>query len=323
MNESPSVAVAIRPGRIGVYFAAALIVIAVAVTPLWVTSQYWLYLATTALIYAIVATGVNVTNGYLGMLNLAVAGQIGLGAYVCALLTLNHVPVPVAVMLAGAAGFLCSAGIFMVFGRLDGFFFGLSTLGAGEIIRLLLRNLEEFTNGVRGLRGYPELADAPSSSFWIVAASLLLIICALLIAIRSPVGLRWRAIRENPMKAAAAGVNVYGQKLFGYAVSGAIIALGGAYLALLMQYIDPFIADLKTLVTTILMVALGGPGTIAGPIIGAAVITMVPELLRVANEWRLIAYGLTLVAIVLVLPEGIAGTVTVYKRLRRKRIRRM
>src|SRR5690606_36502658 len=129
------------------------------------------------------------------------------------------------------------------------------TLRAGEIVRLLLRNLEDFTNGVRGLRGYPNLTENPATSFWVAGLTLLIMVCVLQLVIRSPIGLRWRGIRENPMKAAAAGVSVHTQKLLGYAVSGGIIALGGAYLALLMQYIDPALADLKTLVQTILMVA--------------------------------------------------------------------
>ncbi len=323
MNESlRDIALTKSPVVLLKYLALLLMLAAFAITPLWVQSQYWLYLFTTALIYGIIATGVNVTNGYLGMLNLAVAGQIGLGAYVCTLLTLNGMPVPVALILSAVAGFAVSALIFSVFGRLDGFFFGLSTLSAGEIIRLLLRNLEELTNGVRGLRGYPNLTDSAAASFWVSFVTLTVVVAGLVIAIRSPIGLIWRSIRENTMKAAAAGINVQIQKLLGYSISGAIIALGGAYLALLMQYIDPAIAELKMLVQVILMVALGGPGTISGPIFGAAAITLVPEILRVANEWRLIAYGVTLIAIVLLLPQGIVGAVNQYRRLRRKRIRR-
>lgn len=304
------------------YLALLLLLALAATTPLWMQSQYWLYLVTTALIYGIIATGVNITNGYLGMLNLAVAGQIGLGGYVCALMVMNGISVPVALMASAAAGFAVSALIFSVFARLDGFFFGLSTLAAGEIIRLLLRNLEDITNGVRGLRGYPNLTDSAAGSFWVTLITLVVVGAGLTIATRSPIGLVWRSIRENPMKAAAAGINVQTHRLLGYSVSGAVIALGGAYLALLMQYIDPTIAELKMLVQIILMVALGGPGTIAGPVLGAVVITLVPEILRVANEWRLIAYGVTLIAIVLMLPQGIVGALLQYKRLRRKRTRR-
>lgn len=302
---------------------AGAVLCAVALTPIWVTSQYWMYLANISLIFSVIAIGLNITNGYLGVLNLAVAGQIGLGAYVCALLTLAGAPVPLALVCAAVTGTAISALIYLLLGRLDGFFFGLSTLAAGEIIRLLLRNLEEWTNGVRGLRGYPPLADSPEFSFWILLATVALLLVGMLIVIRGPIGLVWQAIRENSMKAAAAGIRVQRQKLFGYTIAGAIISLGGGYLALLAQYIDPSISDLKMVVQAVLMVALGGFGTILGPVVGATVITLLPEVLRVTNELRLIAYGLALIAVVLVAPGGIVGTIRQMRRAWRVRNRRI
>lgn len=308
-----------KPATAAVAVAALALV---ALTPLWLTSQYWMYLANTSITFIIIGIGLNITNGYLGVLNLAVAGQIAIGAYTCVLLTLQGVPVPLALVGGAAAGAVASAITFSIFGRLDGFFFGLSTLAVGEIVRLLLRNLDQWTNGVRGLNGYPPLTASQALSFWILLASVTVILLAVAIVIRSPVGIVWRAIRENPLKAASAGIRVRRQKLFGYTVGGAVISLGGAYLALLMQYIDPAISDLKMVVQTILMVALGGLGTLLGPVFGAVVINLLPELLRVANELRLIAYGFALIAVVLVLPGGLVGTVLHYKRVRRNRQRR-
>lgn len=312
-----------RPIELPKYAVAVVVVLgAVALTPVWVQSQYWMYLANTALAFGVIAIGLNITNGYLGLLNLAVAGQIGLGAYTCALLALEGIPVPVALAGAAAAGAAASALIFSVFGRLEGFFFGLSTLAAGEMIRLLLRNLEAWTNGVRGLGGYPPLADSASASFWILLGTVVALLACTALAIRSPVGLVWRAIRENPLKAAAAGIRVQRQKLLAYTVSGAIIALGGGYFALLAQFIDPSVSDLKMLVQAVLMVALGGLGTIVGPVVGATAITLLPEMLRVTNELRLIAYGIALILVVLVMPRGVVGTLVQMKRARRVRKRR-
>lgn len=311
------------PVELPKYFVAGLVVLSiVALTPVWVKSSYWMYLANTSLAFGVIAIGLNITNGYLGLLNLAVAGQIGLGAYACALLTLQGIPVPAALLGAAVAGAVGSALIFTVFGRLEGFFFGLSTLAAGEIIRLLLRNLETWTNGVRGLGGYPTLAESPSMSFWILLATVAILLTCTALAIRSPVGLVWRAIRENQMKAAAAGIRVQRQKLLAFTASGSIIALGGGYFALLAQYIDPAVSDLKMLVQAVLMVALGGLGTIIGPVVGATAITLLPEMLRVTNELRLIAYGIALIAVVLVMPRGVVGTLIHMKRARRLRKRR-
>lgn len=306
------------PGSLG-----ALAVLGVlALTPLWLKSSYWMYLVNTSLAFGVIAIGLNITNGYLGVLNLAVAGQIGLGAYVCALLALAGVPVPLALLTAAAAGGIVSALVFGVFGRLEGFFFGLSTLAAGEIIRLLLRNLEDWTNGVRGLGDYPPLSASPSASFWILLATVAILLGATGAAIRSPLGLVWQAIRENAMKAASAGIRVQRHKLLAYTVSGAIIALGGGCFALLAQYIDPSVADLKMLVQAVLMVALGGLGTLLGPVVGAAAITLLPEMLRVTNELRLIAYGAALILVVLLMPRGVVGMLVDIKRARRMRVRR-
>jgi branched-chain amino acid transport system permease protein len=239
------------------------------------------------------------------------------------MLTLEGVPVPAALLGAAAAGGAVSALIFAVFGRLEGFFFGLSTLAAGEIIRLLLRNLEQWTNGVRGLAGYPPLSDSAATSFWILLATVAILLAGMALAIRSPIGLVWRAIRENSMKAASGGIQVHLQKLLAFTLSGAIIALGGAYFGLLAQFIDPAVSDLKMLVQAVLMVALGGLGTVLGPVVGAAAITLLPEMLRVTNELRLIAYGVALILVVLLLPRGVVGTLVERKRARRVRNRRI
>lgn len=302
----------------------ALAVLAVAAaTPLWLESPYWMYLANTSLAFGVIAIGLNITNGYLGLLNLAVAGQIGLGAYVCALLTLAGVPVPLALAAAALAGALVSALIFAVFGRLEGFFFGLSTLAAGEIIRLLLRNLEQWTNGVRGLGDYAPLSGSAMTSFWILLATVAILIAATAAAIRSPLGLVWRAIRENATKSSSAGIRVQRQKLLAYTISGCIISLGGGYFALLAQFIDPSVSDLKMLVQAVLMVALGGLGTLVGPVVGAAAITLLPEMLRVTSELRLIAYGVALILVVLLMPRGVVGMLVEMKRARRVRERRV
>lgn len=289
-----------------------------ACVPLFVKDQYVLYLLTLALIGAITALGLNITNGYLGILNLSVAGQVALGAYVCAIATLREVPVPVAIGMSVAAGALFALIIFLLFARLIGFFFGLATIAAAEVVRLMVRNLESVTNGVRGLRNYPKLTDAADTTYWAVLAILMVVLFAVVLVVRSPLGLRWRAIRENRTKALSLGLGVRRLQGIGFVASGAIMSLGGALLALLLQYIEPGIAGLNTLVTTVLMVALGGAGTIAGPIVGAFVITLVPEFLRAANELRLIMYGVTLIVVVLAIPGGVVGALQRYLRNRRR-----
>lgn len=125
-----------------------------------------------SLIYAIVAVGLNVTNGYLGMLNLSVGGQVAIGCYACAILALKGVPLPLAIGAAVVVGAAVAGLIFVIFARLHGFFFGLATIAAAEVIRLLIRNLDGLTNGVRGLRGFPQLTGSPETTYLLVVACL-------------------------------------------------------------------------------------------------------------------------------------------------------
>jgi branched-chain amino acid transport system permease protein len=270
-----------------------------------------------SMIGAIIATGLNITNGYLGILNLSVGGQVAIGSYVCALAALEGVPVYVAVLLAALGGAALAALTFLLLGRLAGFFFGLATIAAAEVVRLLIRNLDTITHGMRGVRGYPPLAASPAVTYWLLLASLALLLLFVALLTRSSLGLRWKAIRENAGKALALGLSVRRLQLGGYVLAGTVMSFGGALLALLLQYIEPGIAGLNTLVQTVLMVALGGAGTVAGPVIGALAITLIPEFLRVANELRLVIYGATLIAVVIAVPGGVVGAFNRYVRQRR------
>lgn len=278
-----------------------------ATIPLFIAEQYVLFILSLAIINAIIAVGLNITNGYLGILNLSVAGQVGAGVYTCAVLAVNAVPVPLAILGAVVVGATVSIVIFYLFARLAGFFFGLATIAAAEIIRLLIRNLDMITNGVRGLQGYPKISESPKLTYWVLLMTLAAVLLLVAIIVRSSTGVRWRAVRDNSGKAASLGIPVRRLQFIGFILSGAIMSLGGAFLALLLQFVEPGIAGLNTLVQAILMVALGGPGTIIGPVIGALAITTIPEFLRAVPELRLVLYGITLIIVILMIPGGIMG----------------
>lgn len=303
------------PAQIAALAAAFL---AAAAVPFVVDDQYVLFMLSLSLIGAIVALGLNITNGYLGILNLSVGGQVALGAYVCAIAAMRGVPVPIALVLATVVGAFFAWLIFLLFARLAGFFFGLATIAAAEVVRLMVRNLDQWTNGVRGLRGYPKLTESADTTYWVLLVLLAVVLAAIAWVVRSPLGVRWRAIRENAGKALSIGLPVRRLQGLGFVASGAIMALGGGLLGLLLQYLEPGIAGLNTLVQTVLMVALGGGGTILGPVVGAIAITVIPEFLRVANELRLVLYGATLIVVVLAIPGGIVGAIERHLRTRRR-----
>jgi branched-chain amino acid transport system permease protein len=279
-----------------------------ACVPLITRSDYVLFVLSTSAVFAIIATGLNITNGYIGLLNLAVGGLVATGAYAAATLLVRGTSMPAAIVCGALAGGLVSALIFVLFMRLRGFFFGLATMAAAEIIRLLIRNLDELTQGVRGLKGYPKLTSSADTTYWTVLALLFMVVTLVAIVVRSKIGLQWKSIRDNRDKAMSMGIPVTRLQFWGYVTSGVIISFGGALYAVLLQFIEPNIAGLATLVQTILMVALGGAGTIVGPLLGAAVINLLPEVLRMADQLRLVVYGISLVIVVLTLRGGIVGT---------------
>lgn len=295
----------------------ALVFALLACVPLVTSDDYVLYILSVSAVTAIIAAGLNITNGYIGLLNLAVGGLVATGAYCTALLLLQGYSMPLALLAAAIGGGVVSAIIFLTFARLRGFFFGLATIAAAEVIRLLIRNLEQFTQGVRGLKGYPKLSVSAETTYWIVLGLLLVILIVISLVVRSNIGLQWRAIRDNRDKALSMGIPVARLQFWGYVASGVVMAFGGALYGVLLQFIEPNIAGLGTLVQTILMVALGGAGTVIGPVIGSAVINLLPELLRMADELRLVIYGVTLIAVVLALPGGIVGTIQRRLRMRR------
>jgi branched-chain amino acid transport system permease protein len=307
--------------HLGRYVLGALGFGLLAAVPLVVSDQYLLFMLSVSVIYAIVALGLNLTNGYLGMLNLSVAGQVALGAYGCAILALRGIPLPLAIAASVVCGAVVAALVFLIFARLHGFFFGLGTIAAAEVIRLLIRNLEAVTNGVRGLRGFSHLTDSPATTYVVLVSCLSAVMLLSAVTIHSSVGLRWRAIRENRGKALSLGIPVARYQFGGFVLSGAIMSFGGALLAPLLQYIEPNIAGLNTLVQTVLMVALGGAGTLFGPIVGALAITLLPEFLRMANELRLVIYGVALILVVLTLPGGLLGFIIGKLRVRRRMAR--
>lgn len=291
------------------FLAGAVVFGLLACIPLFVTDDYILYILSLSAVAAIIATGLNITNGYIGLLNLAVGGLVAAGAYIAAILLLRDIGAPLAILASAVGGGIVAAIIFLVFARLRGFFFGLATIAAAEVIRLLIRNLDDITNGVRGLKNYPKLTESPVTTYWVLLILLALVLAIVGLVVRSSIGLRWRAIRENRDKALSMGIPVVRLQFFGYVASGTIMAFGGGLYGILMQFIEPNIAALGTLVQTILMVALGGAGTLIGPVIGAAAITLIPEVLRMANELRLVIYGITLIVVVMTMPGGIMGTI--------------
>jgi branched-chain amino acid transport system permease protein len=236
-----------------------------------------------------------------GMLAMANAAFMGIGAYTASILTLDAgAPFAVALaagMAAPAAAALVIAGPTL---RLSGVYLAMATLGFGEVVRVLILNAESLTGGALGLNGIAQLTQ-----WWHVA----LAVCATLAVLwrlrRSRVGRAFEAIKEDDVAASLMGIGVTSHKLFAFTLGAAIAGLAGALNAHLTFFIGPGEYGFDRGVDILTMAILGGINSLAGPVLGAAIVTVLPELLRGIRDFRTMTNGAILVLIVLFLPQGL------------------
>lgn len=236
-----------------------------------------------------------------GMLSIANAAFMGLGAYAAALLTMNFGwPFPVVL----AAGMAVPAAMAFLIGkptlRLSGVYLAMATLAFGEVVRIALLNTESITGGALGLNGIPQLTQ-----WWHVVLALALTLAVLWRLRRSRVGRAFQAIKEDETAAGLMGIDVDGHKMLAFVLGAAIAGLAGALNAHLTFFIGPGEYGFDRAVEILTMAILGGIGSLSGPVVGAVILTLLPEALRAFSGFRLVVNGLILVLIVLFLPRGI------------------
>ncbi|NML85319.1 branched-chain amino acid ABC transporter permease [Polaromonas sp.] len=236
-----------------------------------------------------------------GMLAIANAAFMGIGAYTSAILTMNFgLPFP----LVLAAGMGAPALIAYVIGkptlRLSGVYLAMATLAFGEVVRIALLNAESLTGGALGLNGIPQ-----STQWWHVLLALTLTLAVLWRLRHSRVGRAFESIKEDETAAGLMGINVASFKMLAFLLGAAIAGLAGALNAHLTFFISPGEYGFDRAVDILTMTILGGISSLTGPVIGAFMLTLLPELLRSFKDFRLVVNGFILVLIVLFLPRGI------------------
>lgn len=236
-----------------------------------------------------------------GQLAMANAAFMGIGAYTAALLTMNA-ELPFAAALAG--GMAAPSVVAFVIGkptlRLSGVYLAMATLGFGEVVRISILNWDSVTGGALGLNGIPNLTE-----WWHVAIALVAVLALLWRMRRSRVGRAFEAIKEDETAASLMGIDVDGHKLLAFVLGAALAGLAGGLNAHLTFFIGPQEYGFDRGVEILTMAILGGVGSLAGPVLGAFIVTLLPEVLRSLEGFRLVFNGLVLVLIVLFLPGGI------------------
>ncbi len=284
--------------------------------PLVTRSPYHLTVAGLALIFAIVAQGVNLIMGVAGQASFAHSAFFGLGAYTTALLSTRFgVPLwltlPASLALAYVVGFALAYPAL----RVRGFYLALVTLAVSEIFTLVIARLPDLLGGAEGITGVPPFVigewSAPDrfTKYYIIWAGALLAHLSIARLLGAHFGRVARSLRDSEVGATSVGINVTRAKTRVFSVSAVYMGFAGFLYAHFMQYVSPVGFDLNTTILVVSMVVVGGMGDTTGALVGALLLSVLPQWLRGYAGLEPVIYGGLLVAILLLLPEGIVPAI--------------
>ncbi len=285
---------------IGIMLAAML------VFPLMGFSQYVYRIAVVSVLYAILAMSLNLIAGVAGQISLGHIAFYGIGAYTSALLCVNFgVSVWVGILAAFVVSMLFGLLIAIPTLKLSGGYLAILTMSFAEIIRLILLNWTSVTRGPMGILNIPKPSlfgytiKSSGAFLYLVLAVAIIVYIGLHNLIHSRFGRNLQALRDDEISSESMGINVYRYKVIAFVISTGVAGVAGALFASYMEFIDPssFISDESTVILS--MVVLGGMGNMNGSIIAAALLTILPEALRSFSDYRMLVYGVVLVAMML------------------------
>ncbi len=304
---------------------ALVLFVAVPATLSAIGGGYLYQIATTALIFIILAASLDLVTGTAGLLSLGHAGFYGIGAYVAAILSTRLglpflVTLPAAGLIAGAIGVLVALPTM----RLVSIYFAVATLGIGEMIYVTLLNWTDFTRGPMGIRSIPPIEilgwqpHSPMQEYLVVAATAALSLWVLSRLTHSYFGNALRAVREDDQCASAMGLDVVRLKIVAFGTSCCFAGVAGALLAHTANYISPDQFQFAESINILAMVVVGGLGSVPGAVIGALLLVILPEALRGIGDFRMIAVGSVMFFSILLLPRGLLGEASALDLFRRQ-----
>jgi branched-chain amino acid transport system permease protein len=286
--------------------------------PLVAPNEYIMGVIARICLYAVLALGLNIVVGFAGLLDIGYVAFFGIGSYVYAFLASPHfgihlpffVVLPIVVASTAVSGVIIGAPTL----RVRGDYLAMVTLGFGEIVYLLLVNLDrpiDITGGPSGIIGVdpPNLAGfVPDTNAEYYFLFLVFLALAVLISVRlrdSRIGWAWQAIREDETAAQAMGINVFAAKLQAFAIGASFAGVAGCLLASWQHSVFPANFMFTESINILAMVILGGVGNLFGVILGAVLIVSLPELFREFELYRLLAFGLMLMVLMVFRPQGL------------------
>jgi ABC-type branched-subunit amino acid transport system permease subunit len=282
--------------------------------PLLTGSNYFIGVAISGLIFLTAAAALNLVYGYAGLLSFAQLGFWGVGGYCSALAVMDlKRSFWEGVLLAGVVNAVLATAIGIAITRTTRHAFVVATLTFALLAALVARDWVDVTRGPLGIPGLPpprllDFAFDTSARFYYVALVYTLLALAFLYALKSSrIGMVLKAIRQNDPLVESQGISPAPYKLAAFVIAAVITGMAGAIYAFHLKIIDPSFLDFYYMQTFLIIVIIGGAGSFWAVVLAGAAMVVLPEALRFSNELRMVIYGVVLVAVMMLMPRGIAG----------------
>ena len=305
----------------------AALAVALAAWP-WVVPRYFVFLASLIVVNAVVAIGLNLLSGYTHQLSFGHAGFLAIGAYTAALLATHAPAVPVVVSLVAAG--VVTAAVGLAFGvpclRLHGLYLTMATLAFGVVITEAILNLDGLTRGADGLRVPPArlgpwTLGGDTSRYYLVVSVAALMTAAAINLTRTRTGRAFLAVRDSEIAAEASGVPVARYKTIAFGLSAFYTGVAGGLFAFVVGFLSPDAFDVFLSVDFVVMIIVGGLGSVPGSVVGAAIVTVLNDSLAGFQNYRPLIFGAILVGCMLFMPGGVTRTLAAVTAARRSTMR--
>ena len=294
------------------YRVIAIISLILMFLPWLLPNRYLLNVAMLVGVYSFITIGLNLLLGYAGQISLGHAAFYGMGAYTVAILTTrfnwpSFLALGAALILVGLIAWLIGKPTL----KLKGHYLAMATLGFGLIIQILLEEMVDLTGGPQGIGGIPKLSlfgfcfQDDFRSFFLIWGLVMFVQLMVVHLVKGKMGRAFLAIHSNELAAATVGINTAALKQTAFVMSAVLAGLAGAFYAFSINYISPEPFGFNFSIMLVTMVVIGGMGDLWGPILGTALLGILPELLRGFKNFDIAVYGLLLILIMIFMPKGV------------------
>lgn len=266
------------------------------------------------LLFATLAGALNMINGYSGQTCIGFAGFYAIGAFITAIVTTRfEIPYLLVFLLSGAGAMLVGAVVAVPTLRLRGIYLAFVTIGASELIRIVAYNWTSLTGGAFGIKNIPNPSffgfeiDKPAKYYYFCLIVGIIFLFVSGRVLNSRVGRAWISIREDQLASKSLGIVTAKYKIINFCYASFWAGICGAMYAPYLRYIDSSQFSMDTSFNILSMVIIGGQATLAGPVLGASIVTILTEALRFLDQWRYVLYAAIIIAMMWFRPQGLAG----------------